>query len=168
MRSLQTLVALFLGSSACFASAQTVSDRAERDQIVYMQDEAPEMRKAFEMAQSTLDSFLQVAASPPPNTSSFAVKVGIREGNRTEYFWLNEFTRSGDQFTGRINNQPSFAKSVKLGQLYTFTRARIVDWTYIDRAKRRTLGNFTACALLTREPPNEAEKFRTQYGLECG
>ena len=29
------------------------------------------------------------------------------------------------------------------------------------------MGNFTACALLTKEPPARAESFKRQYGLSC-
>lgn len=167
MASLKPLVVILLSIAASLSHGQSVSERAAKNQLVYMQDEAPEMRKAFAKAQATLDSFLQVANSPPPNTSAFAVKIGTREGKNTEYFWVNEFSQAGEQFTGRINNEPSFAKSVKLGQTYAFTKGQIVDWTYIDRQKRQTLGNFTACALLTKEPPDEAAKFKKQFGLEC-
>jgi len=48
-----------------------------------------------------------------------------------------------------------------------FKRVQIVDWTYIDRVYRRTVRNFTACALLSKEPPEEAAAFMRQYGLSC-
>ena len=46
-------------------------------------------------------------------------------------------------------------------------RADIVDWLYIDRPRRRMHGNFTACALMTREPAKEAAALRKQLGLAC-
>jgi hypothetical protein len=38
---------------------------------------------------------------------------------------------------------------------------------HVDVLKRKMYGNFTACALLTREPPQQAAEFRRRYGLEC-
>jgi uncharacterized protein YegJ (DUF2314 family) len=95
------------------------------------------------------------------------VKVGIREGKNTEYFWVNELATAGDDFTGKINNEPRMVKSVKLGQAYKFSKSQIVDWTYLDRPNRKMAGNFTACALLSKEPPAEAEAMKKRYGLSC-
>jgi uncharacterized protein YegJ (DUF2314 family) len=58
-------------------------------------------------------------------------------------------------------------RSVKKGQSYSFAKTEIVDWTYIDKSKKKVVGNFTTCALLTKEPPGVAESIRKQYGLEC-
>jgi uncharacterized protein YegJ (DUF2314 family) len=49
----------------------------------------------------------------------------------------------------------------------TFARGEIHDWMYYDDANRRMKGNFTACALLTREKPEDAEKMKRTYGLVC-
>ena len=38
---------------------------------------------------------------------------------------------------------------------------------HLEPAKNRMHGNFTACALLSKEPPKEAEAFKKQYGLRC-
>jgi uncharacterized protein YegJ (DUF2314 family) len=58
-------------------------------------------------------------------------------------------------------------KTVKARDTHGFARADIVDWLYIDRPRRRMHGNFTACALMTREPPKEAAALRKQLGLAC-
>jgi uncharacterized protein YegJ (DUF2314 family) len=54
---------------------------------------------------------------------------------------------------------------VKLGQLVEFSEAEIVDWLYMEGGKMH--GNFTACALLKREPPDQLEAMKKQYGLSC-
>ncbi|MGZ8407195.1 MAG: hypothetical protein ACXWVJ_04125 [Caulobacteraceae bacterium] len=58
-------------------------------------------------------------------------------------------------------------KKHKLGERIEFSRGQIADWTYIDGAKGQMVGNFTGCALLTKEPPAQAEEFKRLYGLQC-
>lgn len=149
------------------AIGQTIVERAARDEISYMGREEPAMRDAFRKASVSLDEFLSVAASPKPGTSSYALKVAVSDGRNTEYFWVNGFSRKGERFTGVLNNKPRLVKKHKLGERIEFTRAQVADWTYIDDANKRMVGNFTACALLTKEPPAQAEEFKRRYGLRC-
>lgn len=159
------IAAVLLLSSPAFA--QSILERAAKDQIVDMGSEEPAMRQAFEKARATLDDFLVKSQKPAPGTSSYALKVAVREGPDTEYIWVNQFTWSGSAFSGRLNNEPRIIKGIKPGQLYKFDRAQIVDWTYLDAGTPRTFGNFTACALLSKESPAEAEQFKRRIGLEC-
>ena len=149
------------------AGAQAVVERAQSDELVFMGDEEPAMRKAFESARASLDEFLSLARSPAAGTSHHALKVGVREGKKVEYFWVGEFSQTDGGFVGTINNQPRMVKSVAFGQRYNFTRGQIVDWTYIDRNERRMAGNFTLCALLTKESQQEADATKKRYGLRC-
>ena len=157
------IAAALLFLTAC---AQSITERAENDQTINMQSEEPAMQRAMEKARATLDDFLIKAKQPPAGTSSYALKVEFREGRDTEYFWVNEFTWSDGSFTGRINNEPRLVKSIKPGH-YKFSRSQIVDWTYIDEKNGRTFGNFTACALLSKEPPAQAEEFKRRHGRDC-
>ncbi len=54
-----------------------------------------------------------------------------------------------------------------LGQNYKFKRSEIDDWNYTDNSTNRLHGNFTLCALLTKEPENEATRMREQFKLDC-
>lgn len=148
-------------------SAQSVLERSLKDELLFMDDEEPDMRRAFRRARDTLDDFLQKAGSPAPGTVHYAVKVGVREGARTEYFWIGPFVQERDGFSGRLDNTPQMVKSVREGQTYRFPKSHIVDWMYFDRTERRMHGNYTLCALLTKEPPAEAAKARTRFGLSC-
>lgn len=150
------------------AYAQSVVDRAAKDELVFMQDEEPAMRRAFMVARETLDAFLESARRSEPNLTGFSLKVAITEGKDTEYFWVNNFeSQDGQLFVGEINNEPRMVKSVRLGQRYSFARSQVVDWTYIDKQQRRMVGNFTLCALLTKEPPKEAEATKRRFKLDC-
>ena len=161
------LAALLLCGLVGPALSQSVLERAKADELVFMADEEPAMRRAFEQARATLDEFLRNAKSPPPGTNSYSLKVGVRDGKDVEYFWVGNFNQTETGFAGTINNQPRLVKNVRFGQQYSFRREQIVDWTYIDRTERRMVGNFTVCALLTKETPEEAEATKKRYGLGC-
>jgi uncharacterized protein YegJ (DUF2314 family) len=167
---MRLLVLTLVAASALLcnrAFAQSALKQAERDEIIHMSREEPAMRVAFERARATLDDFLREAASPKSGTSGYALKVAVSDGKNTEYFWVNRFSGSGDQYSGHLGNQPRMVKTYKFDERFSFRRDQIVDWTYIDTVNRRMLGNFTACALLTKEPPDQAAAFKKQYGLSC-
>jgi uncharacterized protein YegJ (DUF2314 family) len=149
------------------AEAQTISEKAKSDELVYMQDEEPAMQRAFQKAQDSLDEFLALAKSPPAEYTGFALKVAIPAGRDTEYFWVGNFARKDYKFTGVIDNEPRLAMHIKIGQTYEFNRSQVVDWTYIDKPKRKMVGNFTLCALLTKESKAEAEAMKKRFNLDC-
>ena len=128
----------------------------------------PAMQRAFSMARASLDEFLQLARTAPPNLRGFALKVSVQEGDDiVEHFWINDFVQNGEMFSGKINNRPLLVKRVRAGQDFQFERADVVDWTYIDMATHTVHGNFTACALLARKPADVAAELRQKFGLAC-
>jgi len=149
------------------ASAQSVLEKARTDEVTFMADADPEMKKAFATARSTLADFLKRARAPDPGTAYYAVKVGVKDGEFTEYFWIGPFSHEGDRFSGVLDNSPRTVRNVRKGQTYHFPKAHIVDWTFFDEKERRMHGNFTMCALLTKEPPREAEAAKSKFGLRC-
>ena len=161
---LSVVLLAFLMSSPAFS--QSFTEKAKKDSAVDMSDEDPAMQKAMERARAGLEDFLRMAGSPPPNTDQYSVKVRVNEGDNQEYLWVSNLKARGDLWSGRIDNLPMI-RSVKKGQSYSFAKTEIVDWTYIDRSKKKVVGNFTTCALLTKEPSSVAESIQKQYGLEC-
>ena len=149
-----------------FAFSQSFTDKAKKDSAVDMSDEDPAMQKAMARARAGLEDFLQKAGSPPPNTDQYSVKVRVSEGDNQEYLWVSNLKAQGELWSGRIDNLPMI-RSVKKGQSYSFAKTEIVDWTYIDKSKKKVFGNFTTCAILTKEPPSVAESIQKQYGLDC-
>lgn len=161
------LAAVLLVAPIGAAQAQQLMERVKRDEIAHMSSEEPAMRKAFEQARASLDTFLGQAKSPAPGTDRYALKVAISDGQNTEYFWVVDFAGDGKQFTGVLNNEPRLVMKHRYGERIVFRRDQIADWTYMDAPQRRMHGNFTACALLTKEPPAQAAEFKRQYGLRC-
>ena len=158
--------AAFVGLGAP-AFGQSIVERAARDEITYMASEEPAMRDAFRKARATLDDFLSAAAHPKEGTTNHALKVAISDGKATEYFWVSSFVPKHDRFIGTLNNEPRVVKKQKLGESIEFSREQIADWTFVDRSKGQMIGNFTGCALMTKELPAQAEKFKRRYGLQC-
>jgi uncharacterized protein YegJ (DUF2314 family) len=153
----------------CFRSsalAQTLVQKAKADELKFMDDDAPAMRKAFARAQATLDDFLKKAKAPAAKTSAYAIKVKIRDGQMSEYCWVSDFKQDEKSFSGVLGNEPRIVKNIRLGQTYRFNRDQIVDWVYLDE-KGHMLGNFTMCALLTTERPEQALAARKHFGLRC-
>jgi len=159
-------VLMMLTIAPSSALSSSFMDKAKKDSAVEMNDEEPAMQKAMERARTGLDDFLRKAGSPPPETDYYSVKVRVREGDNLEYLWLSNLKAQGELWSGRIENAPMI-RSVKKGQSYSFAKSEIVDWTYIDRTKKKIVGNFTTCALLTKETPDVAHKIQKQYGLDC-
>lgn len=147
------------------AAADSSLDRAERDDIALVPQHDPEMQAAFTHARATISSFLGLARAPRPGITSMAVKVGLEEGNDTEYFWISNFVERDGWITGRIDNTPRLVKRVREGDEIGFATDDVVDWLYRENGKM--FGNFTGCVLLRRQPPAEAEKFKRRFGLDC-
>lgn len=165
MRSILVAVALLLPA---LAGAESISKKADQGDVVFMRDEDPAMQKAFAKAGATLDDFLGKVRAASPMHTSFALKVAISEGATTEYFWVNNFAQKADgSFEGDIANDARLVKRVKFGQRHAFPRAHVVDWTYIDKGTRGMAGNFTLCALLTKEPAAQAEEMKARFKLDC-
>ena len=145
--------------------AQTVLQKAERDEVAIVAKNDPVMADAMRRARATLPDFLALAAAPKPNTENFAVKVALHQGNDSEYFWIDPFTNDNGKFSGRIDNKPDMIRNVKFGQVISFGQSEIVDWMYLDGDKMK--GNYTACALLKSAPKDEAAQFKKRFGLDC-
>jgi uncharacterized protein YegJ (DUF2314 family) len=162
--------ALLIGALTAAAltpsAAQSLTDKAERDELAIVPDNDPVMAAAMRKARASLSAFLTTAASPSATMQGFAVKVAVREGRNTEYFWIHPFERKSDRFSGQLNNTPRSVRNVKAGQTITFSEKEIVDWTYMDGTAMK--GNYTACALLASAPRQERETFYKKFGLDCG
>ena len=106
------LIGLFAASPL---AAQTILERAARDEIATVADSDPAMAAAIRKARSTLADFLKLVATPRPGTDAFSLKVAVHEGERVEYFWITPFSNSGTQFSGEIDNTPRLVYSVEDG-----------------------------------------------------
>jgi uncharacterized protein YegJ (DUF2314 family) len=147
------------------ANAESILSRSRRDAIGLVPDKDPIMEAAFGKARATLPKFLALARDPRPGITSMAVKVALDQNGQYEYFWISKFVEHGGWITGRIDNEPRMVKHVRFGDEITFATEDVVDWLY--RENEKMIGNYTGCALMRRERPSEAEKFKRRFGLNC-
>ena len=169
MRSLH--IALFAAFLAALvwppgrAPAQSTLEKSKRDEIAHVPRKNPDMEAAFRRAKETLDGFLAVVRNPRPTITSYAVKIPVRDRGGTEYFWIGRFVQRNGRLIGRIDNTPRMVHNVKEGDLISFKPSDVVDWLYRENGKM--IGNFTACAIIKSDPPEQAEAFKQYYGLSC-
>ena len=146
------------------APAMAHGDDGGHARVLPMADSDPAMQKAYEKAKAGLPQFLKQVAKPQ-GSQNHSVKVGLKHAGGTEYVWLGELKVQGDTLNGVLDNRPVHL-SQKSGDRLSVKRSEVVDWVYLD-AKGRMVGNFTACALISKEPPAKAKAFAQQYGLNC-
>ena len=160
------LTAALAAGGAGQAHAQTVMDKINRDEVIRLPKDDPDMAAAMRKARETLPQFLALWRAPRASTSHFAVKVGIKDDvGGVEYFWITPFTEKDGRYSGRIDNDPNTVKNVKLGDTVRFGQDEIVDWLYLDGADMK--GNYTACELFRREPRREAEAAIKRFRMSC-
>jgi uncharacterized protein YegJ (DUF2314 family) len=152
------------GAQVC---AQTVLDKIQRDEVIWLPKGDPDMAAAMRKARETLPQFLALWRAPRASTSHFAVKVGIHDRARdlVEYFWITPFVEKDARYSGQIDNDPNTVKTVKLGDTISFGPEEIVDWLYLDGGEMK--GNYTACSLFRRAPRQEAEAAIKRFGMSC-
>jgi uncharacterized protein YegJ (DUF2314 family) len=163
--SVNLIVLIAIASYSASLDAQTISDKAQRDDIVNVAKDDPTMLAAMRKARSSLSNFLALTQAPEPKMEGFSVKVAVRDHGQVEYFWITPFERKDGQFSGQINNRPRTVRNVTFGQTITFAQNEIVDWMYMDDGKMK--GSFTTCAILKKEPRAEADAMMKEYGLTC-
>lgn len=159
-------LALLVSLCGTGAAAQTLVERARKDEVVMVAKEDAAMNKAFARAQASLDPFLQDALAPKPRNTGHALKVRVQQGKDTEFFWVSAVRRAGTDFQGVLDNEPRLVKTLKLGQLLSFKRGDIVDWLHID-PQGQMQGSYTTCVLLAKEKPEEARALAAQLRLRC-
>jgi uncharacterized protein YegJ (DUF2314 family) len=165
IRTVVVLAILIVAVYAVSPRSQTISDKARNDDVVNVAKDDPDMAAAMRRARATLPEFLALAQAPRSGTSGYSVKVRVRDGGATEYFWIVPFTVKDGKFSGEINNRPRTVRNVAFGQTLAFAQDDIVDWLYRDGDKMK--GSYTTCAILKHEPRREAAELVKRYGLEC-
>ncbi|MBC8064979.1 MAG: DUF2314 domain-containing protein [Chlorobia bacterium] len=144
---------LILTSVSCQKSAtQETVYREGNPPVSSVSDDDPEMNKAIQKARDTLNSF--IAELKKQGNREFAVKAGLStpEGG-IEHIWIDDPVYDGNQFKGKLGNEPLRLKDVKLGDPIVVEREKVSDWIIMDGEKMT--GGYTAKVLMERE---EAKK----------
>ncbi|SES86666.1 YegJ family protein [Thorsellia anophelis] len=137
------------------------------DDLIYIEENDPEMEKAIAEARRTYENFFIAQQEKGAELSSFAMKVLIKDpsNGESEHIWLSDITRENDKMTGTIANQPVYITNVKYGDRYDFTLNDLSDWSYATENKME--GNFTMCVLFKVMAEDEVAYYKDTYGYEC-
>jgi uncharacterized protein YegJ (DUF2314 family) len=130
----------------------------ERDQVVNVPPNDPEMLGAIAQARSTLPAFWQVFERPEHGESNFVLKVLVTDKRGEEYFWATDLARRDGKILGTIDNDPNIVGSVKFGDRIEISEGDISDWAYMRNGKM--VGNLTVRPLFKRMPASEVERIR--------
>lgn len=147
------------------ALADSISEKANRGDVIDVPTEDPDMAAAMRKAQETLPDFLKALDGGRVDSSKLSVKLKVVDSDATEHFWASDVKRSGNGFTATLANQPVNVTNVTFGQTMTFKAGDIEDWIVMDGDTMR--GSFTTCVLIKRQPPEEGEAYARQIGLHC-
>ena len=147
------------------AKDQSLLARAKRDEVVSRNEGRPRDGSRKEQGARHLAGFLAIAKQPTPAMRNFALKVRVSDDHGVEYFWVTQFSANGGRFSGKIDNTPRMVRSITAGQVIQFSEGEITDWMYMDSGKMK--GNYTACALLQREPKRPTGAVKNRFGLNC-
>ena len=156
---------MFAGWYFGTANDQSALGRAKRDEVVLVTKDDPAIAAARSKARASLAGFLAIAKQPTPAMRNFALKVRVSDDHGVEYFWVTQFSANGERFSGKIDNTPRTVRSVSAGQFIQFSEGEITDWMYVDGGKMK--GNYSACALLQREPKDQQDAVKSRFGLNC-
>ena len=138
-------------------------DKAKRDEVVLVETDDPDMAAAFRKAREPCPSSWPSPAAPQSTANKLAVKIAIPDGDGNEYFWLTQFAQRGDRYTRAHQQYAALGQASAVWASHRDTEAKIIDWLLVEGGKMRG----TACAMLKREPPDQLEAAKEQYGLSC-
>jgi len=168
MKLLPVLLLLGLGLTGCSRSPDPVKapdptqsldtpdSSNSDDKIVKVEKDDPDMLAAFAKARGETDNFIAIMTAKTGD--SYSVKVGVTDGDQTEYFWLDNLTYADGVFSGTIDNDPELVKNVKMGQAINVKKEEIFDWLYMKDGKM--YGNYTVRVLLPKMSKEDADKIK--------
>lgn len=123
-----------------------------------------EMAEAIKKAQSTVDKFIKNLNNKKENQRLFTVKIKIIENEEVEHIWITDVEYKEGKFSGKINNQPVFIKSLQYGQKIEATKKEISDWMFVENDK--LVGGYTVRLLIRRMPEKQRESFLKQLSFK--
>ncbi len=118
----------------------------EEAPIVDIDSDDSRMKAATEEARRRWSEFVTVFSDEASDKSNFSAKFPFKEGDSTEFIWVN-VDRIEDGFVyGRLGNDPVYLKSYKLGDKVSAPISELNDWIYF--LNDEMIGGFTVKILM--------------------
>ena len=90
---------------------------------------------ALAKGKATLPQFVAALKNPQTNQKDFSVYAFLSDGDKIEYFYLDDTKLKSDSFEGTIGAQPKIIGNVKKGQTVTVPMENATDWQYVENSK---------------------------------
>ena len=151
---------LLLFVSSCDQTDRETGHVVSRDgdpAVHMVSGEDPDMNSAIQKARSTVDTFIASLQNPAQNQTYFSVKAQIVDGVHNEHMWLYDVSFDGNQFQGKIGNNPLNVTNVSLGDDFVLKPSEISDWMIIE--DNRLVGGYTIHALRNRLSGEKRKEF---------
>lgn len=120
-------------------------------------DEA--MNSAMRMGQSTLPRFRKLIAEGTPGV--YSIKFPLTQNGETEHIWLQLTGARGNDFVGRLANDPENGSKYRRGDSMTVAAADVEDWM-INNGKE-IYGGYTTRVALGQLPKEQQDKYRAMF-----
>lgn len=154
-----SIVALLLMGS-CDQAGQKAGEIVARNgepAVHTVSGEDSAMNAAIAQARSTVDTFIASLQNPGQNQTYFSIKARIVDGEYSEHIWLYDVRFDGNQFQGKIGNNPLNVKNVSLGDDLVLGPSEITDWMIVE--DNTLVGGYTIHVLRNKLSGEERKKF---------
>jgi uncharacterized protein YegJ (DUF2314 family) len=152
-----TLLFAIIASVSLFLTSCTKSASSNDDPTVSVSADDPQMNAAIDQARKSVQQFIMALQSSKILESNFSVKKRFDQGEEVEHIWLTDITFDGQNFHGKVGNDPEEVKNIKLGDDAVVDKNEISDWMYIENGK--LVGGYTIRVLYSRMTSDEKKDF---------
>jgi uncharacterized protein YegJ (DUF2314 family) len=155
-RASYAIIALFF--TLLLPLLSSCSDSGDKDKVITVAEDDPNMTAAIANARSLLPRFWQMFDHREHGETDFCLKVKITDKGKAEHFWAVNIERKDGKIFGTINNDPEIVHNVKIGDRIPIPEDDISDWLYMQNGKM--FGNYTLRVLFKQMSASEVEKYK--------
>jgi len=117
----------------------------------------PELSAAIQAARGSLNTFIEMIATPHAGRTFVAVKVRFTPpGESPQDIWVDEVTYTDGVFRGNMGDDIPSLK-LEMGEKITINEKNIIDWMIVQDGK--LIGGYTIRLAVQRMSPTERERF---------
>lgn len=117
--------------------------------VVNSSDDDPRMKAAVQEARRTWAEFEKAFAKKARNTESFNAKFPFPSKEQTEFMWVEVTSIKGNVVTGKLGNDPVWAKDLKLGDEVKAKVSDLADWMYLQDGEM--VGGYSVKVLMEQQ-----------------
>ena len=130
------------GTAEALVAASGKYFGGEPDEARSLDDYKDELAAAAVKARESLAKQRAHFAKGVPPGEQLGIKVPFREGENTEWMWVDVVGWKGDVIDGTLDNEPDMVKNVKLGQRVKVKFSEVADYIH-QRADGTREGGFS-------------------------